>query len=132
MKIKVQKKNPADEVLVEYEGDILERNESSVILEALFTREDMPFMDVVFKKDDRFVEYYYADRWYNIFEIHDRDDGKIKGWYCNIGMPVVIEAGVVSYVVLLCGCCATLGAVYWLWNNGDRLLQGTNLLMQAL
>ena len=50
MKIKVQKKNPADEVLVEYEGDILERNESSVILEALFTREDMPFMDVVFKK----------------------------------------------------------------------------------
>ena len=100
MKIKVQKKNPADEVLVEYEGDILERNESSVILEALFTREDMPFMDVVFKKDDRFVEYYYADHWYNIFEIHDRDDGKIKGWYCNIGMPAVIEAGVVSYVDL--------------------------------
>ena len=92
MKIKVQKKNPADEVLVEYEGDILERNESSVILEALFTREDMPFMDVVFKKDDRFVEYYYADRWYNIFEIHDRDDGKIKGWYCNIGMPAVVVA----------------------------------------
>lgn len=100
MKIKVQKKNLADEVLVEYEGNILERNESSVILEALFTREDMPFMDVVFKKDDRFVEYFYADRWYNIFEIHDRDDGEIKGWYCNIGMPAVIEDGVVSYVDL--------------------------------
>ena len=100
VRIKVQKKNLADEVLVEYEGNILERNESSVILEALFTREDMPFMDVVFKRDDRFVEYFYVDRWYNIFEIHDRDDGEIKGWYCNIGMPAVIEDGVVSYVDL--------------------------------
>jgi len=100
VRIKVQKKNLADEVLVEYEGNILERSESSVILEALFNRDDMPFMDVVFKKDDRFVEYFYADRWYNIFEIHDRDDGEIKGWYCNIGMPAVIEDGVVSYVDL--------------------------------
>ena len=100
LRIKVQKKNLADEVLVEYEGNILERNESTVTLEALFTRSDMPFMDVVFKKGDRFVEYFYADRWYNIFEIHDRDDGEIKGWYCNIGMPAVIEDGVVSYVDL--------------------------------
>ena len=39
---------------------------------------------------------------------------------------------VIIGVVVLCGCCATLGALYWLWNNGDRLLQGTNLLMQVL
>ena len=43
---------------------------------------------------------YYTDRWYNIFEIYDRDDGQIKGWYCNIGKPAVIEDGVVSYVDL--------------------------------
>jgi len=100
MKIKVQKKNPAGVVMVEYEGDILGRDESSVTLEALFTRDDMPFMDVVFKKGDRFVETYYSDRWYNIFEIHDRGDGKVKGWYCNIGKPAVIEDGIVSYVDL--------------------------------
>ena len=100
LRIKVQKKIPSGEVVYEYEGDLLHRDENSVTLEALFTRDDMPFMDVVFKKDDRFVEYYYANRWYNIFEIHDRDDGKIKGWYCNIGMPAVIEDGVVSYVDL--------------------------------
>lgn len=38
---------------------------------------------------------------------------------------------VVIGVVVLCGCCATLAGLYWLWNNGDRLLQGTRLLMQA-
>lgn len=99
-RIKVQKKNPNGEVVYKYEGDLIDRNENSVTLEALFTREDMPFMDVIFKKNDLFIEYYYTDRWYNIFEIYDRDDGKLKGWYCNIGQPAVIEDGVVSYVDL--------------------------------
>ena len=100
MNIKVQKKNPADEVVYEYEGDELSRDATGIVLEAFFTREDMPFMDVVLKKGDRFVEYYYSDRWYNIFVIYDRDDGQLKGWYCNIGRPAVIEEGLVSYVDL--------------------------------
>ena len=99
-RIKVQKKNPHGEVVHEYEGDLIQRDETSITLEALFTRDDMPFMDVVFKKDDLFIEYYYTDRWYNIFEIHDRDDGLIKGWYCNIGQPAVIEDEVITYVDL--------------------------------
>jgi len=100
VRIKVQKKNLSGEVMVEYEGVVLQRGENYVMLEALFTREDMPFMDVIFKKGDRFVEYFYADRWYNIFKIHDRDNGEVKGWYCNIGKPAEIEADVVSYVDL--------------------------------
>jgi protein associated with RNAse G/E len=100
MNIRVQKKNPAGEVTYEYEGVLLNRDENVVTLEALFDRADMPFMDVVFKTGDRFVEYYYEDRWYNIFAIHDRDDGQIKGWYCNIGQPAIIEDGIVSYVDL--------------------------------
>ena len=99
-RIKVQKKNPAGEVTYEYEGVVLSRDEHSIVLEALFDRADMAFMDVVFKTGDRFVEYYYADRWYNIFAIHDREDGQIKGWYCNIGQPAIIDDGIVSYVDL--------------------------------
>jgi hypothetical protein len=100
MKIRVQKKNLADEVLYEYEGDELHRDDTTIVLEALFTRDDMQFMDVVFKKGDRFVEYYYSDRWYNIFAVYDRDDAQIKGWYCNIGKPAIIKDGIVSYVDL--------------------------------
>ncbi len=98
--VKVQKKNPAGEVTYEYEGVLLRRDEHSLVLEALFDRADMPFMDVVFKTGDRFVEYYFTDHWYNIFAIHDREDEKIKGWYCNVGKPAVIEDDVVSYVDL--------------------------------
>lgn len=99
-RIKVQKKNPSGEVTYEYEGTLLSRDEHTIVLEALFDRADMPFMEVVFKTGDRFVEYYYTDRWYNIFAVHDRDDGKLKGWYCNIGQPAVSEDGIVSYIDL--------------------------------
>ena len=100
LRIKVQKKNPAGEVTYQYEGDLVRRDENSIVIEALFNRKDMPFQDVVFRTGDRFVEYYYSDRWYNIFAVHDKDDGKVKGWYCNIGKPAEIEDGVVSYVDL--------------------------------
>ena len=112
MTIKVQKRNLGGEVVYEYEGELLHQAENSVTLEALFTRDDLPFMGVVLKKDDRFVEYYYSDRWYNIFEIHDRDDDSLKGWYCNIGMPAVIEDGIVSYV--------DLALDLWVSTSGDQ------------
>jgi uncharacterized protein len=100
MKIHVQKKNPAGKVTYQYEGTLLSHNDHSIVLEALFDRADMPFMDVVFKTGDRFVEYYYTDRWYNIFAVHDREDGRVKGWYCNIGKPAEFEDGTVSYIDL--------------------------------
>ena len=92
--------SPAGEVTYEYEGYLLQQDENSITIEAFFDRDDQPFMDVILKRGDRFVEYYYDDRWYNIFAIHDRDDGELKGWYCNVGMPAIIEDGTVSYVDL--------------------------------
>jgi len=72
-----------------------------LVLEARFNRPDLPFMGVVLKTGDRFIETYYTDRWYNIFEIHDRDDDHLKGWYCNISRPAVLEAdNRLSYVDL--------------------------------
>jgi protein associated with RNAse G/E len=98
--ITVLKRNLAGEVTWQYEGRVLKRGSSCVILEAFFNRDDMPFMEVVFKRGDRFVETFYSDRWYNVFEIHDRDDGSFKGWYCNVGYPAVIERDTVSYIDL--------------------------------
>jgi len=98
--IKVLKCNPAGEVTWEYEGRVLSREPNAVTLEAFFNRTDTPFMDVVLKQGDRFVETFYADRWYNVFEIFDRDDGGFKGWYCNIGKPAVLKKDSVSYVDL--------------------------------
>jgi hypothetical protein len=98
--ITVLKRNLAGEVTWQYEGRILERGANCVTLEAFFNRDDMPFMGVGLKRGDRFVETFYSDRWYNIFEIYDRDDEKFKGWYCNVGYPAVIDKDTVSYIDL--------------------------------
>jgi predicted RNA-binding protein associated with RNAse of E/G family len=57
-------------------------------------------MEVVLRENDRFIETFYTDRWYNIFEIYDRDDASLKGWYCNISQPAILGRGTVSYVDL--------------------------------
>jgi protein associated with RNAse G/E len=98
--IKVLKKNLEGRVTWQYEGQVLRREQNAVVLEAFFNRPDLPFMDVIFKQNDRFVETFYTDRWYNIFEIYDRDDGRLKGWYCNVGRPAILSEGEVSYVDL--------------------------------
>jgi predicted RNA-binding protein associated with RNAse of E/G family len=98
--MKVLKKNLAGEVTWQYEGEVLQREENFVIIEAYFNRDDMPFQETILKRNDRFVETFYADKWYNIFEIYDRDNGVLKGWYCNITKPAIIEDDSVSYVDL--------------------------------
>lgn len=44
-------------------------------------------------------EYYWLDRWYNIFRFHE-PDGRLRNWYCNINMPPVFKDGAVDYVDL--------------------------------
>ncbi len=99
-KIRVEKLNLAGQVTWQYEGRVIRREPNAVVLEAFFNRSDLPFQDVVFKHNDRFVETYYTDRWYNIYEIYDRDDGRQKGWYCNVSKPATLGAETVSFVDL--------------------------------
>jgi len=90
--ITVIKRNHAGEEVWHYSGIILRSELSFVVLEARFRPPDLPFMGIILREGDRFVEIYYTDRWYNIFEIHDRDDDQLKGWYCNIAKPAILEA----------------------------------------
>ena len=83
-----------------YDGRILERGQNWLLLEAFFNRQDTPFHGIVLANGDRFLETYYSDRWYNIFEIHDRLSGDLKGWYCNVTRPALFEETQVSYIDL--------------------------------
>jgi hypothetical protein len=99
-KIVVDKLSPQGELKWRYEGEVTERGADWMVIEAFFDRDDAPFMDTSLKRGDRFVETYYSNRWYNIFEIYDRDDGALKGWYCNITRPAKFLDGRVEYVDL--------------------------------
>ncbi len=80
-----------------YPGWVLARDARSITLEAFFSWGDTPVEEVILQRGDRFIETYYTDRWYNIFEIYAHDSGKLKAYYCNIGCPAQIDAHAVSY-----------------------------------
>lgn len=49
----------------------------------------------------------------------------------NKNNTILIIAIVV--IVVLCCCCVAVAGGYWLWNNGDKLLQqGTGAILQML
>jgi ABC-type Fe3+/spermidine/putrescine transport system ATPase subunit len=74
-----------------YAGEVLERTATSITLEATFRLGPLTVEGLTLNPGDRFVEHFYADRWYNVFEIYDGASGEFKGWYCNITRPAVIE-----------------------------------------
>ena len=44
-------------------------------------------------------EFYWMDRWYNVFRFSDPDE-QLKSFYCNINLPPSLEGDVLSYVDL--------------------------------
>ena len=98
--ITVLKLNTENQVTWRYQGQVIDEQPDRLTLEAYFDRDDVEFHGIWLRKGDRFVETYFTNRWYNIFEIHARDDDTLRGWYCNVGSPAEIEGATLSYIDL--------------------------------
>ena len=81
----------------EYDGKIIEQTASAFLLEANFNRSDLMFNGIFLREGDRFLELYPIGKWFNLFEIHDKDNDEIKGWYCNVTRPVRFNDEKISY-----------------------------------
>ncbi|NJO04841.1 MAG: DUF402 domain-containing protein [Chloroflexaceae bacterium] len=92
MDITVRLLKPAKDRVITYQGELVERTTTMLVLRAVWS-ERMGRVDagpVVFEPGDVLYEYFYSDRWYNIFALHTAD-GRLKGWYCNLTRPAVIS-----------------------------------------
>jgi len=76
--------------MYQWPGRLLSYADHEAVVEARFNAESGQMLDIPLSKGDHFLESYFNDRWYNIFEIRDKDDNHLKGWYCNISAPAVI------------------------------------------
>jgi len=47
----------------------------------------------------RSVEYYWMERWYNVFRF-SQPNGELRNYYCNISVPPSFDGSVLSYVDL--------------------------------
>lgn len=75
--------------VISFAAELLRRDATSVCVRAPWEAGVVDVGLFRFAPGDSVVETYYADRWYNIFELHG-PDGLLKGWYCNITRPAVI------------------------------------------
>jgi protein associated with RNAse G/E len=98
--IDIIKLNTQNEEVWRYQGRIIKQDPSSRLVEAFFNIDDRPFHGITIRRDDRSIERYFSDRWYNIFEIHDCEDDRLKAWYCNVTKPADFSPGKITYVDL--------------------------------
>ena len=79
---------------------MLARREGSlIVLEAAFDVEVQHLHLGHIPLGARTIEYYWQDRWYNVFEFLD-DAGGTRLWYCNVNLPPVIAESSITYVDL--------------------------------
>lgn len=90
--VRIYKLDAASKPVLHYDGVIVDRGTDWVYVKAIFQIDvaDMGF--VRFERGDVFHEWFYTNRWYNVFRIEDGTDGRLKGWYCNITRPATITA----------------------------------------
>jgi uncharacterized protein len=98
--ITVSKRNSLGETKIQYQGEIVERSTNRVIILAFWQHPIKDLGYTCFEPGDRFQEYYYTDRWFNIFDI-STVSGKRKGWYCNIAEPAFIHDDHIEQIDLL-------------------------------
>jgi hypothetical protein len=111
--MEVRKLTTTGDVAVTYTGTRAETLPNGVRLDARWDRASLPLGYTTFEPGDRFVEWYFTDRWYNIFEISSAD-GVLKGWYCNVTEP----ASIVGDVVV----CRDLYLDLWIAPDGTTLV----------
>jgi uncharacterized protein len=70
-----------------------------LILDAVFDEEIQHQLLGTIAQGTISTEYYWLDRWYNVFRFSD-PDLRLKNFYCNINVPPRFEGGVLSYIDL--------------------------------
>jgi protein associated with RNAse G/E len=82
-----------------WDCELIERRGSLLVLFGEF-ESDVDHADLGrIEKGTISYEYYWLDRWYNIFRFHD-PSGTLRNFYCNISLPPQFSGEVLDYVDL--------------------------------
>jgi len=87
--ITVVKLDARGRVKLRYPAAVVARRPHGLVVQAAWTLPPRDLGCARFEPGDRFTEYYYTDRWFDVQEVARADGGR-KGWYCDIAEPAVI------------------------------------------
>lgn len=82
-----------------WRAQLSRREESLLILDAAFEEEVRHAQLGLIRRGTVSIEYYWLDRWYNVFRFLEPSGG-VRNFYCNVNMPPTFDGHTLSYVDL--------------------------------
>ena len=82
-----------------WNAEVIRQEGSLVVLDAEFPEEVVHDLLGTIASGTQSLEYYWLDRWYNIFRFA-QPDGKLRNYYCNVNVPARFDGNTLSYVDL--------------------------------
>jgi protein associated with RNAse G/E len=80
-------------------AELLRQEGSLIVLDATFPDEIVHDLLGTIASGTHSLEYYWLDRWYNVFRFA-QPDGRLRNYYCNVNVPPTLAGDVLSYVDL--------------------------------
>ena len=82
-----------------WHATLLRREGALLVLDATFGEEIKHDLLGTIASGTKSIEYYWLDRWYNIFRFTE-PTGELRSYYCNVNVPPQFDGQVLSYVDL--------------------------------
>jgi uncharacterized protein len=82
-----------------WNAKLLQQEGSLLVLDATFEQEIVHDLLGTIAAGTRSIEYYWLDRWYNIFRFLE-PNGNLRSYYCNVNIPPSFDGQILSYVDL--------------------------------
>jgi uncharacterized protein len=80
-------------------AELLRQEGSLIVLDAKFADEVTHDLLGTIASGTLSLEYYWLDRWYNVFRFVE-PDGTLRNYYCNVNVPPTFDGETLSYVDL--------------------------------
>ncbi len=82
-----------------WQAEFVEQKNTLLIFKGVFAEEIKHSHLGVIRRGTISYEYYWLDRFYNVFRFHE-PDGEFRNFYCNVNLPPKFENGVLDYIDL--------------------------------
>ena len=82
-----------------WRAELLQQKGSLLVLDASFGEEISHDLLGTIVNGTRSIEYYWLDRWYNVFRF-SQPDGDLRSYYCNINIPPEFDGQTLKYIDL--------------------------------
>lgn len=80
-----------------WDAELIRLTGSNIVLDGRFASDvEHPDLGLI-RKGTISIEYYWTDRWYNIFAFY-QPDGIFRNFYCNINQPPLFNTKTLDYI----------------------------------